>query len=156
MNDLESSRRFKIIQDSNEKVKGVRDRLKAALSSQKSFKDVRGKDHEFQVSVWVFSKLSPWKGVVRFGNVKSLVRDLLVLMGFKIKLALLRIEQPISLKKDLTYDVEPVQVLDRKEQMFRNKSIPFVRVLWRSHQVEEATWELEQQMRQQYFYLFDC
>ena len=46
-------------------------------------------------------------------------------------------EQPISLQKDLSYEEEPVQILDRKEQ-----------VLWRSHQVEEATWESEEQMRQ--------
>ncbi|KAL6225752.1 hypothetical protein ACLB2K_004601 [Fragaria x ananassa] len=64
-------------------------------------------------------------------------------------------EQPISLQKNLTYEEEPVQILDRKEQVLRNKKIPLVKVLLRSHQVEEATWELEEQMRQQYPYLFD-
>ncbi|XP_004309968.1 PREDICTED: uncharacterized protein LOC101297028 [Fragaria vesca subsp. vesca] len=37
----------------------------------------------------------------------------------------------------------------------RNKTIPLVKVLWRSHQVEEATWEPEEQMWHQYPYLFD-
>ena len=64
-------------------------------------------------------------------------------------------EQPISLHKDLSYEEEPVQILDRKEQVLRSKSIPLVKVLWRSHQVEEATWESEEQMRQQYPYLFE-
>ncbi|KAL6210662.1 hypothetical protein ACLB2K_015894 [Fragaria x ananassa] len=64
-------------------------------------------------------------------------------------------EQPISLQKDLSYEEEPVQILDRKEQVLRNKSIPLVKVLWRSHQVEEATWESKEQMRQQYPYLFE-
>ncbi|KAL6223500.1 hypothetical protein ACLB2K_006886 [Fragaria x ananassa] len=64
-------------------------------------------------------------------------------------------EQPISLQKDLTYEEEPVQILDQKEQVMRNKSIPLVKVLWRSHQVEEATWESEKRMRQQYPYLFE-
>ncbi|KAL6211008.1 hypothetical protein ACLB2K_016237 [Fragaria x ananassa] len=64
-------------------------------------------------------------------------------------------EQPISLQKDLSYEEEPVQILDRKEQVLRSKSIPLVKVLWRSHQVEEATWESEEQMRQQYPYLFE-
>ena len=64
-------------------------------------------------------------------------------------------EQPISLQKDLSFEEEPVQILDRKEQVLRNKSIPLVKVLWRSHQVEEATWESEEQMRQQHPYLFE-
>ena len=38
-------------------------------------------------------------------------------------------EQPISLKKDLTYEEEPVQILDRKEQVLRNEAIPLVKVL---------------------------
>ncbi|KAL6125247.1 hypothetical protein ACLB2K_073306 [Fragaria x ananassa] len=52
----------------NEKIKVVRDRLKAAQSRQKSYADIRRKDLEFQVGDWVFLKLSPWKGVVRFGK----------------------------------------------------------------------------------------
>ncbi|KAL6180498.1 hypothetical protein ACLB2K_047161 [Fragaria x ananassa] len=64
-------------------------------------------------------------------------------------------EQPISLHKDLSYEEEPVQILDRKEQVLRSKSIQLVKVLWRTHQVEEATWEPEEQMRQQYPYLFE-
>ncbi|KAL6225843.1 hypothetical protein ACLB2K_004692 [Fragaria x ananassa] len=55
-----------IIHDTNEKIKVVRDRLKAAQSRQKSYTDVRRKDLEFQVGDWVFLKLSPWKGVLRF------------------------------------------------------------------------------------------
>ena len=38
-----------IIHDTNEKIKVVRDRLKAAQSRQKSYADVRRKDLEFQV-----------------------------------------------------------------------------------------------------------
>ncbi|KAL6224949.1 hypothetical protein ACLB2K_003803 [Fragaria x ananassa] len=64
-------------------------------------------------------------------------------------------EQPISLQKDLSYEEELVQILDRKEQVLRNKTISLVKVLWRSHQVEEATWESNEQMRQQYPYLFE-
>ena len=64
-------------------------------------------------------------------------------------------EQPIGLQKDLSYEEEPVQILDRKEQVLRSKYFPLVKVLWRSHQVEEATWESEEQMRQQYPYLFE-
>ncbi|KAL6208832.1 hypothetical protein ACLB2K_019777 [Fragaria x ananassa] len=63
-------------------------------------------------------------------------------------------EQPISLTRDLSYEEELIQILDRNEQVLRNKTIPLVKVLWRSHQVEEATWESEEQMMQWYPYLF--
>ncbi|KAL6141712.1 hypothetical protein ACLB2K_060000 [Fragaria x ananassa] len=57
-----------LIHDTNEKIKVVRDRLKATQSRQKSYADVRRKNLEFQVGDWIFLKLSPWKGVVRFGK----------------------------------------------------------------------------------------
>jgi hypothetical protein len=38
----------------------------------------------------------------------------------------------------------PVQILDRKEQKLRTKTIALVKVLWRNHDVEEASWKLEQ------------
>ncbi|KAA0040466.1 Chromo domain-containing protein [Cucumis melo var. makuwa] len=63
-------------------------------------------------------------------------------------------EQPVELKEDLSYDEEPVQILDRKEQVLRNKTIPLIKVLWRHHGVEEATWELEDQMKKRYLILF--
>ena len=63
-------------------------------------------------------------------------------------------EQPITLRDDLAYEEEPVQLLDRREQQLRNKVIPLVKVLWRNHLVKEATWEPELQMRQQYPHLF--
>ena len=63
-------------------------------------------------------------------------------------------QQPIELADDLSYVEEPVQILDRREQVLRNKVIPLVKVLWRSHTVEEATWESEDSMKKQYPYLF--
>ncbi|GJT45810.1 hypothetical protein Tco_0954525 [Tanacetum coccineum] len=42
--------------------------LKAARDSQKSYVDRRSKPLEFSVGDHVLLKLSPWKGVVRFGK----------------------------------------------------------------------------------------
>ena len=43
-----------------------------------------------------------------------------------------------------------MQILDRTEQVLRNKMIPLVKVLWKNHEKEAATWELEAQMHRQY------
>ena len=60
----------------------------------------------------------------------------------------------IELKDDLSYEEQPVQILGREEKELRNKIISLVKVLWRNHLVEEATWEREDQMRNQYPHLF--
>ena len=49
---------------------------------------------------------------------------------------------------------EPAEILDRKEKVLRNRVIPYVKVLWRSHSVEEATWESEESMKSSYPWLF--
>ena len=60
----------------------------------------------------------------------------------------------MQLKENLTYEETPVQIVDRKEQVLRSKVIPLVKVLWKNHERETATWELEAQMRRQYPQLF--
>ena len=56
----------------------------------------------------------------------------------------------IELRPDLTYEEEPIEILAREVKELRNKKIPLVKVLWRNHKTEEATWESEETMRQQY------
>ena len=60
----------------------------------------------------------------------------------------------LELDSDLSFEDQPVQILDRKNKVLRNKTIPLVKVLWRNNKVEEATWELESDMISQYPELF--
>ena len=57
-----------IVQTRVDKVNIIRSRLKVAQDRQKIYADKRMKDLEFEVEDRVFLKLSPWKGVVRFGK----------------------------------------------------------------------------------------
>jgi len=57
-----------LIQETTDKVFKIRDRLKAAQDRQKSYADKRRKPLEFRVGDRVLLKVSPWKGVVRFGK----------------------------------------------------------------------------------------
>ncbi|KAJ9536067.1 hypothetical protein OSB04_un000770 [Centaurea solstitialis] len=47
---------------------GIRERLKTAQDRQKSYADKRRKPIEFQTGDSVMLKVSPWKGIVRFGK----------------------------------------------------------------------------------------
>ncbi|KAJ9566252.1 hypothetical protein OSB04_002218 [Centaurea solstitialis] len=57
-----------IIQETADKVKGIRERLKAAQDRQKSYADKKRRPVEFQVGERVMLKVSPWKGIIRFGK----------------------------------------------------------------------------------------
>src|SRR5688572_23014782 len=57
-----------LVFEAMEKVRLIRERLKLAQSRQKSYSDNRRKDIEFEVSDWVYLKISPMKGVMRFGK----------------------------------------------------------------------------------------
>ncbi|GJW80080.1 putative reverse transcriptase domain-containing protein [Tanacetum coccineum] len=57
-----------IVQEMTEKIVQIKERLKTARSRQKSYADKRRKPLEFQVGDRVLLKVSPWKGVVRFGK----------------------------------------------------------------------------------------
>ncbi|XP_073152962.1 uncharacterized protein [Henckelia pumila] len=46
----------------------IRDRMLTAQSRQKSYADQRHRDLEFEVGDHVFLKVSPWKGIMRFGK----------------------------------------------------------------------------------------
>ena len=62
--------------------------------------------------------------------------------------------ETIDIDPELSYQEQPVKILDRKEKELRNKTIPLVKVLWKNHAVEEATWELEEDMRRNFPALF--
>ncbi|GJT13996.1 putative reverse transcriptase domain-containing protein [Tanacetum coccineum] len=57
-----------IVQETTEKIFQIKERLKTARSRQKSYADKRRKPLEFEVGDRVLLKVSPWKGVVRFGK----------------------------------------------------------------------------------------
>ncbi|KAI3758179.1 hypothetical protein L6452_05732 [Arctium lappa] len=57
-----------IVQETADKVKCIRERLKAAQDRQKSYADKKKRSMEFQVGDRVLLKVSPWKGIIRFGK----------------------------------------------------------------------------------------
>ncbi|GKB97302.1 putative reverse transcriptase domain-containing protein [Tanacetum coccineum] len=58
----------KIVQETTEKIIQVKQRMQAARDRQKSYADLKRKPMEFEVGDKVMLKVSPWKGVVRFGK----------------------------------------------------------------------------------------
>ncbi|KAK4377108.1 hypothetical protein RND71_003404 [Anisodus tanguticus] len=57
-----------LVQQAVEKVKLIQEQLLKAQSQQKSYSDNRYQDLEFTMGDWLFLKVSPMKGVMRFGK----------------------------------------------------------------------------------------
>ena len=61
---------------------------------------------------------------------------------------------PVDVQPDMSVAVRPIAILDRGEKTLRNKSVPMVKVLWRSDRIEEESWEPEAEMRRLHSDLF--
>ena len=61
---------------------------------------------------------------------------------------------PVEVKEDLTLEVRPIKILNWGENELHNKKVPIIRVLWRTSQIKEETWERESKMRQKFLDLF--
>nr|GEV39551.1 putative reverse transcriptase domain-containing protein [Tanacetum cinerariifolium] len=57
-----------LIQETTEKIVQIKQRMNITRDRQKSYTDLKRKPMEFQVGDKVMLKVSPWKGVVRFGK----------------------------------------------------------------------------------------
>ncbi|XP_042465610.1 uncharacterized protein LOC122048067 [Zingiber officinale] len=175
------------IQRDAELVGTIRRRMSEAQDRQKSYADRRRRPLEFSVGDHVFLRVSPTKGVRRFGLKGKLapryigpfqILERIGEVAYRLALppslagvhdvfhvSMLRKYVPhpthiltdvsITLQPDVTYEEVPVRILDRKERQLRNKTIRLVKVGWGHHSDDEATWELEDEIRAQYPQLFD-
>nr|GEY61745.1 putative reverse transcriptase domain-containing protein [Tanacetum cinerariifolium] len=57
-----------LIQETTEKIVQIKQRMQAARNRQKSYADLKREPMEFQDGDKVMLKVSPWKGVIRFGK----------------------------------------------------------------------------------------
>ncbi|XP_075650018.1 uncharacterized protein LOC142620520 [Castanea sativa] len=112
---------LELVQLTTEKIQLIRERLLAAQSRQKSYADNRRRDLEFQVGDHVFLKVSPSKGVMRFG--KKVLRKNMPDPSHVLEY------EPINVREDLSYEEQPVQILDKKDQVLYSRSISLVKVL---------------------------
>lgn len=62
--------------------------------------------------------------------------------------------QFVEVQKDLSYEEVPIRILDRKVHKLRNKEIQLVKIQWNNHEIEEATWEGEEEAKNKYPTLF--
>ena len=58
--------------------------------------------------------------------------------------------EDIELEPDLTYAEYPVCILDEKDRVTRNRTTKWYKVQWNQHTEDEATWESEEYLRENF------
>ncbi|WVZ94257.1 hypothetical protein U9M48_040167 [Paspalum notatum var. saurae] len=53
----------------------------------------------------------------------------------------------IQIEPDLTYEEQPIKILDQKQRSTRRRAINFYKVQWSNHFKEEATWEQKEYLQ---------
>ncbi|GKA22741.1 reverse transcriptase domain-containing protein [Tanacetum coccineum] len=90
-----------LVQETTERIIQIKQRIQTARDRQKSYADLKRKPMEFQVGDKVMLKVSPWKGVVRFGKRGKLnpryVRPFKVLK--KVRAVAYKLELPQELSR---------------------------------------------------------
>ncbi|GJT44525.1 putative reverse transcriptase domain-containing protein [Tanacetum coccineum] len=127
--------------------------LKTARSRQKSYADKRRKPLEFQVGDRVLLKVSPWKGVVRFGKKRKLAPRYVGPFEIVERVEPVPLDE-IEIDENLCFVEEPIEIVERDVKKLKRRRIPLVKVRWNSRQGAEYTWEHEDQFRMKYPHIF--
>ncbi|GKB05302.1 putative reverse transcriptase domain-containing protein [Tanacetum coccineum] len=143
-----------IVQETIEKVIQIKQRIQAAHDRQKSYADLKCKPMEFQVRDRVMLKVSPWKGVVRFGKRGKL--NPRYVGNFKVleKKPLALLLDGLHIDDKLYFVEEPVEIMDHEFKRLKQSHILIVKVGWNSRSGPEFTWEHEDQFWKKYPHIF--
>ncbi|GJW68694.1 putative reverse transcriptase domain-containing protein [Tanacetum coccineum] len=148
-----------LIHKTTEKIIQIKQRIQAACDCQKSYVNVRRKPLEFQVGDRVMLKVSPWKGVIRFGKRWKL--NPRYIGPFKVLDKKCLSDEPLAIPlyeihidDKLRFVEEPVEIMDREVKRLKQSRIPIIKVRWNSKRGPEFTWEREDQFRKKYLHLF--
>ncbi|GJT89663.1 putative reverse transcriptase domain-containing protein [Tanacetum coccineum] len=144
-----------IIHETIEKIIQIKKHIQAARDRQKSYADKRCKPLEFQVRDKVMLKVSPWKGVIRFGKWGKL--NPRYIRPFKKCFSNKPLATPldeIQIDDKLYFIKVLAEIMDREVKRLKQSRILIVKVRWNSRRGFEFTWEHEDQIQKKYPRLF--
>ncbi|KAH0670724.1 hypothetical protein KY285_025700 [Solanum tuberosum] len=139
-----------------EKVRLIRERLKMAQSRQKSYVDgklsprfvgpyqILKRIGKVAYELYFPNELAPVHPVFHVSMLKKCIGDPVSIIPL----------EGLGVDESLSYEEIFVEILDRQIKRLRNKEVAFVKVLWRNHLVEGATWAVEADMKSRYPHLF--
>ena len=64
-------------------------------------------------------------------------------------------DSEVEISENLSYVEKLVKIVDHRIKQLRNREIPMVKVVWKNHGIEKATWETAEKIKRNYPQLFD-
>ncbi|GJR34811.1 putative reverse transcriptase domain-containing protein [Tanacetum coccineum] len=157
-----------LVQETTKKISQIKDRLKAACDSQKSYADRRRKPLEFSKEKLAPRFVGPFEIIEKVGRVAYRldlpeeldgVHDTFHVSNLKKCLADPTLQVPldeIRVDDKLNFVEEPVEIMEREFKKLKRSRIAIVKVQWNSKRGPEFTWEREDQMKLKYPHLFSA
>ncbi|GJW18078.1 hypothetical protein Tco_0025514 [Tanacetum coccineum] len=173
---------LELVQETTDKVVLVKEKPKAARDRQKSYVDYRRKLLEFEVGDRVLLRVSPWKGVVRFGKKGKLapryvgpfeILERIGLVAYRLRLLeeLSSVHDTfhvsnlkkcladanfneIKVNKTLRFVKKTIEIMDQEIRKLKRRKVVLMKVRRNSKCGLEFTWEHGDQMRIKYPQLF--
>ncbi|GAU37338.1 hypothetical protein TSUD_395190 [Trifolium subterraneum] len=144
-----------IVQETTEKIRIIREKMKASQSRQKSYYDKKRKDVEFQEGDHVFLRVTSTTGVGRALKSRKLTSKFIGPYQISERIGRKYVSDPshviesddVQVKDNLTVETVPLRIEGREVKKLRNKEIAPVKVIWGGPAGENATWELESKMK---------
>jgi hypothetical protein len=168
-----------LVTEAEEKVKTIQNNLRAAQSRQKSYVDIRRRPLQFQVGNFLYLRVSPTRGIQRFGIKGKLapryigpfeiievcgpvayrlqlhpqlvaIHDIFHVSQLRKCIIEIIDSQSSEIQLDLSYTKHLIKVLDTKERSTRRETITMFKIQWNHHTEEEATWETESYLQRNF------
>ena len=176
---------LELIKEMEQGAAKIRKNLKALQDRQKSYADKHRVHKEFSIGDHVYLRVRPRKSSLKLGICAKLspryrgpfeVFERIGLVAYKLSLpartrahdfvhvSLLKkyvhdpnhvINWVIQVEPEGEFQTEPLHILDKKVTVLWNQAIGQVKVQWKHYGPNEATWELEDAMRETNQFLFN-
>ncbi|XP_052882700.1 uncharacterized protein LOC128291568 [Gossypium arboreum] len=118
------------------------DRLKATSDRQKSYANLKRREIEYSVGNFVFFKrVGPVAYQLELSPESDHIYDIFhvsMLRCYRSDPTHIVPVKEIEVRPDLTFEEEPVQILDRNLKVFRRKSIPLVKIILKLRRIGAA------------------
>ncbi|KAE8728977.1 Phosphoenolpyruvate carboxykinase [Hibiscus syriacus] len=140
----------KLVRETEDIVRLIHNRLKEAFDRQKSYADQRRKDIQFEVGD---QRVGPVAYQLELPPQLSRIHDVFhvsILRRYRQDPGHIIQVEEVELRPDLSYEEEPIQILEMDERVLRNRRIPMVKVQWSNRGPSEATWETLESMEAQF------
>nr|XP_012461507.1 unnamed protein product [Gossypium raimondii] len=141
-----------LVSKTEDKVRLIQDRLKVAFDRQKAYADLKRRDISTLWVTPIFSRILKRVGPVAYQLELppdlDCIHDVFhvsMLRRYRSDPSHVVSVEEIKVRPDLTFEEEPVQILDRDIKVLRRNSIPLVKVLWQNHGTEEATYRNDEE-----------